>query len=157
MRGIDGRPLTEGERAMAASVFGDAIDYTRVRIHRRKWFFLHPAKVIMSPDGDIWVHPDSQLWADDYAAAPLGLQGLFVHEMTHVWQAQHKGKWYLPLMRHPFCRYGYDFVPGRPLARYGLEQQAEIMRHLFLQKHGVRPDGVATLAQLETALPPGLA
>lgn len=153
MRGIDGRPLTDGERAMAASVFGDAIDYARVRVHHRKWFFLQPKRAIMAPDGDIWVHPDSQLWADDYAAAPLGLQGLFVHEMTHVWQAQHKGKWYLPLMRHPFCRYGYDFVPGRPLARYGLEQQAEIVRHVFLQRHGAKPPGVAELASLERALP----
>lgn len=147
------RPLTLGERAMAASVFGDAIDYERVRIHLRKWFFLHPAKVIMAPDGHIWVHPKSGLWADDYSAASIGLQGLFVHEMTHVWQAQRKGKWYLPLMRHPFCRYDYVFVPGRPIEQYGLEQQAEIVRHIFLQRRGVRPDGVAELAQLEAATP----
>lgn len=150
---MSGRPLTPGERDIARSVFGDAIDYARVRIHHRKWFFLQPKRAIMAPDGDIWVHPGGQLWADDYAAAPLGLQGLFVHEMTHVWQAQHKGRWYLPLMRHPFCRYGYDFVPGRPLARYGLEQQAEIMRHVFLQRHGARPAGVVELANLESALP----
>ena len=28
--------------------------------------------------------------------------------MTHVWQAQTRGRFYLPLMRHPFCRYAYQ-------------------------------------------------
>jgi hypothetical protein len=157
MTATDGRALTSGERIIVRDMFGDAIDPERVRIHRRKWFFLQPAKVIMAPDGDIWVPPGSGLWADDYARAPIGLQGLFVHEMTHVWQAQRKGRWYLPLMRHPFCRYRYSFVPGWPLDRYGLEQQAEIMRHVFLQRRAVMPPGVTELAKLEKALPFGAA
>ena len=49
--------------------------------------------------------------------------------MTHVWQAQTSGRFYLPLMRHPFCRYGYRLKPGKPFERYGLEQQAEIVAH----------------------------
>lgn len=148
------RLLTSGERAIVSEMFGDAVDPRKVRIHRRKWFFLHPDKVIMAPDGHIWVPPKSELWSDDYSQAPLGLQGLFVHEMTHVWQAQHKGKWYLPLMRHPFCRYSYTYVPGRPLERYGIEQQAEIVRHAFLLRRGVEA-GQATLAAYESVLPFG--
>ena len=31
----------------------------------------------------------------------LAGQGFFIHEMTHVWQAQKGGRFYLPLMRHP--------------------------------------------------------
>ncbi len=147
------RPLTQGERAMAASIFGGAIDYDAVRIHRRKWFFLHPKRAVMAPDGHIWVHPQGDQWADDYAVAPLPLQGLFIHEMTHVWQAQTKGRWYLPLMRHPFCRYAYTFIPGRALAGYGIEQQAEIVRHVFLRRRAAELPGVATLAELEAALP----
>jgi hypothetical protein len=58
--------------------------------------------------------------------------------MTHVWQAQRGGRFYLPLMRHPFCRYGYRLVPGRRFERYGLEQQAEIVRHRFLAERGVK-------------------
>ncbi len=147
------RPLTPGECEMAADLFGAAIDYDAVRIHRRKWFFLHPRRAVMAPDGDIWVHPKGDQWAEDYSAAPLPLQGLFIHEMTHVWQAQTKGRWYLPLMRHPFCRYSYDFVPGRALVGYGIEQQAEIVRHVFLRRRDVAPPGVAALAELEAALP----
>ena len=46
------------------------------------------------------------------------------------------------------CRYAYAFVPGRPFDRYGLEQQAEIVRHAFLQGRGVRLAGMADPAIL---------
>ncbi len=39
-------------------------------------------------------------------------------------------------MRHPFCRYDYQLKPGKPFERYGLEQQAEIVRHRFLADRG---------------------
>ena len=77
-------------------------------------------------------------WSNDFSQEPLGRQGFFIHEMTHVWQAQAKGRFYLPLMRHPFCRYAYRLKPGKPFERYGLEQQAEIVAHRFLADHGAR-------------------
>ncbi len=155
MPASDGRSLTAGERALAAAIFGGAIDYDAVRIHRRKWFPLQPKRAVMAPDGHIWVHPKGAQWSDDYAAAPISLQALFAHEMTHVWQAQTRGRWYLPLMRHPFCRYHYAFRPGRPLTRYGLEQQAEIVRHVFLGRLGIVPPTVPQLDWLEALLPFG--
>ena len=144
-----GRALTDGERRLAASIFGEAIDYDAVRIHRRKWIWFQPKRAIMAPDGHIWVHPQSHLWSDDYAADRIGLQALFMHEMTHVWQAQKMGRWYLVFMRHPFCRYSYNFMPGWPLARYGLEQQAEIVRHVFLARAGEPQGGAPDLAMIE--------
>lgn len=155
MSRTEGRPLTPGERALAAEMFGSAVDPDPVRLHRRKWFPFQPKGAIMAPDGHIWVHPKSHLWRDDYSAAPLGLQGLFIHEMTHVWQAQQRGRWYLVLMRHPFCRYAYDLRPGWPLSRYGLEQQAEIVRHAFLMRRGQPASAPAALASLEAVLPFG--
>jgi hypothetical protein len=83
-------------------------------------------------------HPDDPRWSEDFSHAPLKLQGLLIHELTHVWQTQTRGRFYLPLMRHPFCRYSYDLIPGQPFAHYGLEQQAELVRHAFLARHGVR-------------------
>ena len=148
-----GRPLTEGERALAASMFAGAIDYDRVRVHAAKWWPFHPRRVAMSPDGHLWFHPEGGLFRDDYAASPLSDQGLFIHEMTHVWQAQRRGRWYLPLARHPFCRYHYAIRPGWPLERYGLEQQAEIVRHAFLLRQGAHVRGAPPLAQYETILP----
>ena len=130
------RSLTSGEIALAHSMFGDAIDFARVRIVRRKWWPFQPRGTVMAPTGNLHCHPDSPLYRDDFAAAPLSLQGLFIHEMTHVWQAQRHGRFYLPLMRHPFCRYAYEVKDGRPFDRYGLEQQAELVRHRFLASRG---------------------
>lgn len=148
-----GRPLTEGEQELARSVFAAAIDYNAVRVYRRKWFPFQPKQTVMAPDGHIWIHPKSTLWRDDFGAAPLSLQALFIHEMTHVWQAQTRGRWYLALMRHPFCRYAYRHRPGWPLERYGLEQQAEIVRHVFLLRRGHRLAAAPEIDRLEEVLP----
>ncbi|MBR0553655.1 vgr related protein [Stakelama marina] len=147
------RPLTDGETALAASIFGDAIDYGEARVANAKWAFFQPRRVTMAPMGCIHFHPGGGLYRDDFADAPLGLQGLFIHEMTHVWQAQTRGRWYLPLMRHPFCRYDYAIRPGWPLERYGIEQQAEIVRHAFLLKNGAAVRGAPEAERYRAILP----
>jgi hypothetical protein len=136
---MDSRGLTAGEIALARSVFGDTIDYARVRLFRHKWWWFQPRGTVMAPTGNIHFHPHDGLWSDDFAREPLNRQGMFIHEMTHVWQAQKRGRFYLPLMRHPFCRYRYELVPGQAFDRYGLEQQAEIVRHRFLADRGDAP------------------
>jgi len=147
------RPLTTGERALAREMFGDSLLLAPVTIRRRKWFPFQPKDVIMAPTGHVHVHPESHLWSGDYAGEHLGLQALFLHELTHVWQSQEKGKFYLPLMRHPFCRYRYMFEAGKPFGRYGIEQQAELVRHTFLARRGRPVAGAPPLEQLERLLP----
>ncbi|MGB5722813.1 MAG: vgr related protein, partial [Parasphingorhabdus sp.] len=61
---------------------------------------------------------------------------LFIHEMVHVWQ--HQQGVFLPLARHPFCRYDYELRPSKAFAEFGIEQQAEIVSHYFLLKRGAR-------------------
>lgn len=131
------RPLSKGEIALAKSIFGGSVDYDRVGIVRGRWWPLQPKGVVMAPTGNIHFHPEDSRWSEDFSVEPLALQGLFIHEMTHVWQSQKHGRYYLPLMRHPFCRYGYQLQEGRRFDRYGLEQQAEIVRHRFLADRGV--------------------
>ena len=123
------------------SVFGDAVDPSGVMIRRRKFYPLHPRKVTMAPRGHLHFHPKGTAYCDDFAAAPLHLQGLFIHEMVHVWQTQTLGKWYLVLHRHPFCRYDYALKPGWRLSDYGIEQQAEIVRHAFILRAGALVPG----------------
>lgn len=147
------RSLSRGERQLARSIFGAAIDYDAVTLHNRKWWPFHPRKVVMAPDGDIWFHPGGGQFCSDFCDATLGERGLFIHEMTHVWQAQVKGRWYLPVMRHPFCRYAYDIRPGKAFARYGIEQQAEIVRHLMLLREGVPVPGKPDRAVYEALVP----
>jgi hypothetical protein len=147
----DDRPLTPGEIALARSVFGDAIDYAPVTIRRRKWAFFQPRETVMAPRGHIHFHPSGTRYRADFAQAPLGDQGLFIHEMTHVWQHQ-KGV-ILPLARHPFCRYDYAIRPGCPLQRYGIEQQAEIVRHAFLLGCGCAVAGAPDISTYRSILP----
>jgi hypothetical protein len=136
MTGQVSRALTPGEIELARSIFGDAIDYAKVRIIKGKWWPFHPRNAAMAPTGHIWFHPVAGGFSEDFSKEPLGSQGFFIHELTHVWQAQKRGRFYLPLMRHPFCRYAYRLKDGRPFDRYGLEQQAEIVRHRFLADRG---------------------
>ncbi len=134
-------------------MFGPAIEYASVRIARRKWAFFQPRDTVMAPMGSIHFHPRGSSYRGDFETGSLDDQALFIHEMTHVWQAQHGGRWYLPLMRHPFCRYDYAFRPGKPLSRYGIEQQAEIVTHAFLLQQGARLPDAPSLADYERILP----
>jgi hypothetical protein len=125
-------------------VFGAAIDCDQVRIRRRRWFPLQPRSVTMAPMGHLHFHPHSDAYCDDFSQAPLSDQGLFIHEMTHVWQTQTKGRWYLPLWRSFSKRYDYSLKPGWKLEQYGIEQQAEIVRHAFLLRNGGKLAGVSS-------------
>lgn len=138
---------------MAAGLFGAALDMDRMRFRRGKWYFLQPAWITMAPDGNIWLHPGSALWREDYAPAPLWLRGHIMHELTHVWQ--HQQGINLALRRHPFCRYHYRYEPGKPFRRYGLEQQAEIVRHAYLLREGAEVKGAAARTAYDALLPFG--
>lgn len=149
-----GRPLSWGEIALVASVFGDAIDVGRVRVHHRKWWFLQPSNIVMAPDGHIWFHPKSPSWRDDFTAASLDLRALFVHELCHVWQHQRGVN--LILKRGPIARYDYlPLEPGKPFAAYGIEQQAEIVRDAYVLREGGEVAGAPPLTAYAALIPFG--
>lgn len=148
-----GRPLTDAERALAAGMFGTALDLDAVRILARKWWPLQPRNVTMAPRGHIHFHPHGQSYCDCFGGATLGQQGHLIHELVHVWQ--HQQGINLMLRRHPFCRYSYTIKPGWSLERYGIEQQAEIVRHAFLMRRGATVPGAPPLPTLESILPFG--
>ncbi len=107
----------------------------------------------MAPLGHLHFHPDSDGYCDDFSQASLDRQAHFIHEMTHVWQTQTKGRWYLPL-RRPFSRrYAYSIVPGWKLERYGIEQQAEIVAHAFLAMRGKPVVGSPPLKTFQQIVP----
>lgn len=145
-----GRPLTARERALAKSIFGSALDYAKIRIHNRKFWWFQPRRITMAPDGHLWFHPKNTLFCEDFCDRDIALQGLFIHELVHVWQ--HQQGIFLPLKRHPFCRYDYSLKPGWTLDRYGIEQQAEIVRHIFLLRNGVKVAGAPALSQYDGIL-----
>ena len=97
----------------------------------------------MAPRGHVHFHPDGPSYCDDFSQVGILKQGHLIHELTHVWQTQTKGAWYLVLHRHPFCRYDYALKPGQPFSAYGIEQQAEIVKHAFWLRNGVKVAGIA--------------
>ena len=100
----------------------------------------------MAPRGHIHFHPLGDAYCDDFSVQPLHRQGLFIHEITHVWQTQTRGLWFLILKRMPWDRYDYSLKPGWRLDQYGIEQQAEIVRHAFMLRRGAKVAGVADVS-----------
>ncbi len=147
----DVRALTVGECALVESVFGGQVDTATVTVRNAKFWMFHPWWVTMAPDGHIWCHPNGFNWCMDYAAASFGLRAHFVHEMTHVWQHQQGRN--LIFARPPLARYGYDLRPGKPFARYGIEQQACIVADAYLAAEGRPVPGKPGLATYRAMLP----
>lgn len=115
-------------------------------IRRRKWFPFQPRRVTMAPRGHLHFHPQAENYCDDFSRVDILRQGLLIHELTHVWQTQTLGEWYLVTHRMPWARYDYSLKPGWRLGRYGIEQQAEIVKHAFFLRNGVRLAGIGDVA-----------
>lgn len=148
---MSGRALTQREIALCRSVFNEAIDYGQVAVFNRKWWpFQHP-RLTMAPDGNLWFHPKGKLFCDDFSQSSQSIQALFIHEMVHVWQ--HQQGVFLPIARHPFCRYDYILEAGKTFAQFGIEQQAEIVSHYFLVKQGAQLKNGNSLADYARLLP----
>ena len=129
------RAPTAGEVLMCREVFGDAIDYARVRVFNRKFWFGQPVRMAMAPNGNIYFHPARFL--EDFSLAPVLTRAWFIHEMGHVWQHQQGVNVYMAMLQRV-----YDYtplVPGRTFEEYGLEQQCEIAADYYLLRHRCRP------------------
>jgi hypothetical protein len=147
------RALTPAETRMVADIFGAALDPGPVRMIRRRWWWFQPRNVVMAPRGSVHFHPDSPLWHPCFAQGSLAAQGLFIHELVHVWQ--HQAGINLLLRRMPFCRYDYTLRSRAAWADYNIEQQAEIVRHAFLLRQGASWADAPPLADLERLIPFG--
>jgi len=74
------RALTAGEIALASLLFRDSIDYTRVRIHGRRYMPFQPKNCAMTPNGSMYFHRSCFL--DDYSRATISGRHWFMHEMV---------------------------------------------------------------------------
>lgn len=139
------RPLTPGEISLGQSVFGDEIDWPRVRIVQASGLGFGA----MVPIGRTIVFCK---WcaARDFADASLDEQGWFIHELMHVWQAA-RGVMLAGAKLGALGKgaYVYKARPGATLKNYNIERQAEIARHLFLARAGATEPGMPPSAWLE--------
>lgn len=134
MKPLTSRPLTVGERGFAAEMFGAGLDAGRVRI------FAIPvwSRAFVAGPGLIVWPAASVPW--DFAApqVPLRLQAVFVHELTHVWQAQHGVSLILGKIKagDSDASYQYDLMGGREFTALNIEQQAMVVEHAFVASRG---------------------
>jgi hypothetical protein len=137
------RPLTPGETAMARQLFGNAIDYARIRIYRRPylWFGLQPKHCAMSPNGHIYFGP--ACCRDDFSREPNRIRHWFMHEMVHVWQHQlgYPVKWRGALRLG--LSYRYHLTSGKTLAHYNMEAQGDLLADYFALKFLGDPQAMA--------------
>ena len=139
------RPLTPGEIDLGRSVFGEEIDWARVRVMQA------PALGFgaMVPLGRTIVFSRWRA-VNDFAQAPIEEQGWFVHELMHVWQAA-RGVVLAGAKLRAIGRDAYAYAPrpGAPLKSYNIERQAEIARHLYIARCGCHENGMPPLGWLE--------
>jgi hypothetical protein len=132
------RSLTEGEIALAREAFADRLAYTRIR-------FIdgaagNPIAKAAFRNGNTaitlrrTIHFSPERFLPDFSAAKPAARGLFIHELTHVWQYDRLGTaWFLLKYGVQFARVGgkawkmYEYELGETPFKSGwLEQQAEM-------------------------------
>lgn len=133
-----GRPLTNGEIALAQIIFGSAIDYTVVRVHQGKFLFFQANDTAMTPKGELYMAGEYSI---DYSKElDITLQALFIHEMVHVWQYQlsYKVMWiglWLALKGGYINRRAYQYVNlvqnKLDISEFNMEQQGAIIEDYF--------------------------
>ena len=128
------RRFTAGECGLATEMFGAGIAPERLRllalpIWRRAF--------VAGPGLMVW--PRARL-RNDFAAGdvPLSVQAVFVHELTHVWQAQNGMRLLWAKLKagdRPEA-YAYDLDCGATFRDLNIEQQAMVVEHAFLASRG---------------------
>lgn len=144
---FNSRPLYAWEKKLAYSIFGDTIQYDRVRIDEfaligpRQQSFCYVSFFMINSWGSMH-------------------NSVLLHELVHVWQYQHMGIVYIPRALHAQgTQQGYNYGgvenlkacwrAGKGLKDFNLEQQADIIMDYYRIKNGYAPQwGRATMADL---------
>ena len=134
------RPLTEAEIALASLLFGDAIDYSRVRIHGRRYMPFQPKNCCMTPNGSMYFH--ASCFLPDYTRGDPGPIHWFMHEMVHVWQHQLGYPVRLRGALRVGLSYDYTLREDATLADYNMEAQADLLADYFVLKYLNKPQAM---------------
>lgn len=139
-----GRSLTEGEIALAKTIFGDAIDYKKVTLYGRKISRFQPDNFNAAPDGNLYMIRN---YSDDFSKSPAEDKAALMHELTHVWQIQNntmnlKVAFVKETLKAKFnyaATNKYTLQKGKDLNQYGFEQQAGIVEDYIRITSGLKP------------------
>lgn len=133
------RLITMGEIGLASSLYGCGLRYNKIWVHRESYlpFNLQPIDVAMSPNGEMWFREDT--YSHDFSMeADVQKKHRFMHEMMHVWQAQHGMCVRTRGLFSRFADYSYS-LDKDDIRHYSLEQQASLVSdYWLLQAYGFR-------------------
>ena len=131
------RPLDAREEALARALFGDRVNYRRVRLDERAFAGPRQGQFCYVS----FYHVNSWGGMDD---------ALLLHELVHVWQYQRLGSRYISqALRAQASSEGYDYggtealrraqAGGKWLGDFNLEQQADIIADYVRLRRGLAP------------------
>ncbi|WP_223533285.1 DUF2345 domain-containing protein, partial [Pseudomonas sp. GL-RE-20] len=131
------RSLTSGEIAMARTVFKDAVNYSKVKVHHGGWWlFVGFQNTAVTPNGEMYYPESTKYYRDDFSSTKDDRdKALFMHEMTHVWQYQlgypvkKKG---LTVSSRGAEAYEYSLFNDGKFSNYNMEQQGEIISDYYI-------------------------
>ncbi|MEZ0226896.1 MAG: hypothetical protein ACAH83_20250 [Alphaproteobacteria bacterium] len=137
-----GRAMAPGEIALAKSIFGDSIDYSRVRVCRK---ISESSAIATALKNHIFVPPGWDQTGDISAQSDNNIQdalrkGVFLHEMTHVWQDGKSLMWVFKSLATGFQGsigrdvYKYDMHDGKKFTDLGIEQQARLVEDFVVAR-----------------------
>lgn len=131
------RPLTKEELALARTIFGNTLNYQRIRIDEN-------SRIACKTQGIFYV--------SFYTINSWGTMRpeIFIHELVHVWQFEKMGSIYIPkalMAQRTRMGYNYGGLPELRCKRrqqiglegFNLEQQADIVADYFSLCHGLMP------------------
>lgn len=129
------RALTDAEKGLAREAFGAAIDLAPVRLIGWPFRRAFVAGRWFGRDWIVW--PQAQLVAD-FVAAPVRMQGVLIHELTHVWQAQQGVNLLFAKLKagDTSASYAYRVEPTCRWDALNIEQQAMVMEHRLHCRRG---------------------
>jgi hypothetical protein len=136
------RVLTDGERALADEAFGDSLAMESIRFMKSPWPF-DRAFVAGRWFAREWIVWPRRTLPADIAQASLRLQATFIHELTHVWQAQQGVNLLTGKLRAGDRPSSYEYPVGMDCgwADLNIEQQAMVVEHRFLLFRGQKTPG----------------
>ena len=135
------RNLTAGEISLCKTVFADLIDYSTVKVMNHPYLPWQAKHVVMAPRG--YIHARSPNYSQDYSRESPAYQGLFIHEMAHIYQYQQHIHVFLRgailqsaffLSFRKYNPYIYKLKANKAFFDYNIEQQGDIARDIFFKR-----------------------
>ncbi len=130
------RNLAAEEMAMARAVFGDGVDYAKVKVHHGGWWLFmgkQDPTTAATPHGDMYF--STGFYRENFAASDDRGRELFMHAMVHVWQHQigYAVKRNAPTVTsHGKSASRYSLTPTSRLSDFNMEQQGDIMSDYYM-------------------------